>query len=126
MGRLEDEESPTPPSAGADEYAAHALGEKTPSRRKSSVANTLIANPLAGMSEKALMEDVEQFAKEKDLLDALDDLKKGALVAQRKHRFETIVMLTEEEKNIIKREKENRWNQPAMMYYMTSESMHSA
>ena len=66
------------------------------------------------------MEDVEQFAKEKDLLDALDDLKKGALVAQRKHRFETIEMLTEEEKSVIRREKENRWNQPAMMYYMTS------
>ena len=72
------------------------------------------------MSEKALMDDVEQFAREKDLLDALDDLKKGALVAQRKNRFETIEMLTEEDKKVIRREKENRWDQPMMMYYMTS------
>ncbi|KAL9124810.1 MAG: hypothetical protein Q9217_005907 [Psora testacea] len=105
-----------------DEYTNTSLGEKDGggfSSRQGSVAYAKLQNPLAGMTYEELMDDVEKFAKEKDLVFALDDLKKGALVSQKRTRFETIEMLSEDEKESIRREKTNRWKQPAMMYYMT-------
>lgn len=81
-----------------------------------------LRNPLVGLSKRDLMRDVEDFAKEKDLMDALDDLKKGALVSQNPTMFETIEELTEDDKEILRRETTHRWIQPFMMYFMTSKS----
>lgn len=103
--------SPSP----TDEKGDHAY-----TRRQSSVTTAQIQNPLSGMSHQELLADVEKFSKEKDLTDSLDDLQKGALISQKRSRFETIECLSEEEKSLIRREKSNRWKQPAMMYYMTS------
>lgn len=79
-------------------------------------------NPLAGLSKEELLADVEAFAQEKNLEYVLDDLKKGALVAQDPKAFETVDELTEEEKEVLRREKTHRWHQPFMMYFLTSTS----
>jgi uncharacterized protein (DUF885 family) len=77
-------------------------------------------NPLAGLTTEELFQDVEKFAREKDLEHILEDLKKGALVAQDPKRFEELSDLTEEDKEFLRREKTHRWHQPFMMYFMTS------
>lgn len=97
-------------------------GEKADPDRKQSVINMKLQNPLAGMSHDELMTDVEQFAKEHNLDYALDDLQKGALVAQNKAGFENFDQLTDDDKTLIREEKLHRWKQPRMLYYMTSQS----
>ena len=77
-------------------------------------------NPLAGFTKEELMVDVEAFAREKCLEHILDDLKKGALVAQDPKAFESLDELSEEEKELLRRETTHKWHQPFMMYFMTS------
>ncbi|KAL8941035.1 MAG: hypothetical protein Q9216_002482 [Gyalolechia sp. 2 TL-2023] len=96
-----------------------ANGEKGDTTRKQSVINTKLQNPLSGMSYDELMDDVSQFAKQYDLQYALDDLQKGALIAQKRSGFESMDRLTDEDKTLIREEKLHRWRQPKMMYYMT-------
>ncbi|ODM15614.1 hypothetical protein SI65_08848 [Aspergillus cristatus] len=76
-------------------------------------------NPLAGLTKEELMADVEAFAREKDLEHILDDLKKGALVAQDPKAFESLDELSEVEKELLRRETTHKWHQPFMMYFMT-------
>jgi len=79
-----------------------------------------VRNPLAGVSKPQLMRDVEAFAQEKDMMDSLTELQKGALIAQDPSRFETLEDLTEEDKEILRQETTHRWRQPRTLYYMTS------
>lgn len=77
-------------------------------------------NPLAGLTKDELLADVEAFAQEKNLGHILDDLKRGALVAQDPKRFESLSELSDNEKALLRREKTHKWTQPFMMYFMTS------
>ena len=77
-------------------------------------------NPLAGLTKEELLADVEAFALEKNLQHAVDDLKRGALVAQDPKRFESLSELSDNEKDLLRREKTHKWSQPFMMYFMTS------
>jgi len=73
---------------------------------KTVVFNVLhrIQNPLHGISKTDLLERVEKFTEEKGLKDRLDIFKKGALLAQNQRDFESIPELTEEDKEVIRRE----------------------
>ncbi|KAF9653442.1 hypothetical protein BDM02DRAFT_3182955 [Thelephora ganbajun] len=75
-----------------------------------------IKNPLTGISKDQLLSDVGQFAKERDMTDILDLLKKGALVAQDPSSFETIKELDENEKISLRREITHKWSQPRVLY----------
>ncbi|KAI9038201.1 sugar porter family MFS transporter [Aspergillus affinis] len=81
--------------------------------------NKKLKNPLAGLSQEELFRDVEEFAREKNLEHILEDLKKGALVAQDPKIFEQLDGLEERDKELLRREKTHRWHQPWMMYFMT-------
>lgn len=81
-----------------------------------------LRNPLSGISKEQLMRDVKSFAQEKGLMDALPDLRKGALLAQAPERFEMLDELTEEDKESIRQEVTHRWRQPKTLYYMTGDS----
>ncbi|KAF1990695.1 putative MFS myo-inositol transporter [Aulographum hederae CBS 113979] len=81
--------------------------------------NAKLRNPLSGFTKEQLLDDVEIFAREKGLMDDIDILKKGALVAQNPSAFEELEELNEEEKGYIRDETEHRWRQPWMMYFMT-------
>ncbi|KAL8880161.1 MAG: hypothetical protein Q9192_008079, partial [Flavoplaca navasiana] len=122
--KLDDEELNT----REKDYATHSPsssqdfghnGEKADPDRKQSVINMKLQNPLSGMSHDELMTDVEQFANEHNLEYALDDLQKGAMVAQNKAGFENFDRLTDDDKTLIREEKLHRWRQPRMLYYMT-------
>lgn len=77
-------------------------------------------NPLASLTKDELLADVEAFAREKSLEHILDDLKRGALVAQDPKKFESLDELSDSEKELLRREKTHKWSQPFMMYFMTS------
>ncbi|KAI9653181.1 MAG: hypothetical protein M1831_006139 [Alyxoria varia] len=78
-----------------------------------------LRNPLAGLSRQQVLAQVEVFAEEKGLQDEIEELKKGALLAQDSKRFETMRDLTEEDRVLLRREFTHRWRQPFMMYFMT-------
>lgn len=49
-------------------------------------------------------------------MDHIEDLRKGAQLAQTPAEFETLECLTEEDKNIIRRETTHKWSHPWMLY----------
>ncbi|KAL8975236.1 MAG: hypothetical protein Q9197_000539 [Variospora fuerteventurae] len=116
--KFEDEELNAQSPSSSQDFTAN--GEKQSASRKQSVANVKLQNPLADMTYDELMADVNQFAEQYDLQYALDDLQKGALIAQKRSGFEKMDRLTDEDKTLIREEKLHRWRQPKMMYYMTS------
>lgn len=75
-----------------------------------------VSNPLTGVPFETLMRDVEDFAREHDLEDIVDHLKKGALVAQSPHGFDNIEMLVEEDREHLRFEKQHKWKHPLQLY----------
>jgi len=75
-----------------------------------------LRNPLAGIPRNTLMADVEEFARQKDLMDHLPILKKGAILAQNPLAYDSMPELTDDEKMIIDREHKHRWSHPALLY----------
>lgn len=76
-----------------------------------------IKNPLAGIPRETLLRDVEEFARENDLTDIVDMLKRGALVAQDPPNFESVEGITEDEKDAIRNEVLHKWRQPKALYF---------
>jgi sugar porter (SP) family MFS transporter len=75
-----------------------------------------IKNPLAGIPRAQLLRNVEEFAKEKDLTDALPILSKGAILAQNPHEFEELEELDDSDKDIIRYEYAHKWSHPLTLY----------
>lgn len=92
-------------------------GEST---RKASTA-ALLRNPLKGMTQIEILEDVDTFIRERGLEEYREDFRKGALVAQVNNTpggFEDIDMLSEPEKDVLRRETTHKWSQPFMLYFL--------
>ena len=107
---------------GANEKSGESFHENVGGRKEKPVnSHEKIRNPLAGIEKEQLMADVEAFAAEKGLTDSLPELKKGALIAQDPASFETITELSEDDKEVLRREKTHRWSQPKTLYWMTSQ-----
>ena len=81
-------------------------------------ANVKLANPLAGIPHEQLMADAAKFAKEHNLGHLEEEFKKGALVAQDPTLFESLPLLTEDDKAVLRRELTHRWDQPIQLYYL--------
>ncbi|KAF9484498.1 hypothetical protein BDN70DRAFT_872527 [Pholiota conissans] len=78
--------------------------------------NAKIQNPLHGIPRDKLLDQVETFAREHEMTDILSQLQKGALLAQNPAKFESLEELGERDKEIIRREKTYKWNQPRDLY----------
>ena len=103
---------------GHDEYAAERSASTA--TRKASVA-ALLRNPLTGMSTEETLADVDHFVDEKGLGEYREAFRKGALLArvnQRPDGFEYVDYLSEEEKEVLRREISKRWSQPFMLYFL--------
>lgn len=79
-----------------------------------------IKNPLHGIPKADLMADVEHFAQENDMMDEIELLKKGALIAQSPADFETIPELDEEDRAVLREEITRRWKHPKALYALLS------
>ncbi|KAJ9124772.1 hypothetical protein QFC24_003140 [Naganishia onofrii] len=73
-------------------------------------------NVLAHLSKEDLLSDVRLFAAQKGLEEYLPDLERGALLAQKPDNFEEIVELTEEDKQVIRHERDHKWSHPLWMW----------
>ena len=88
-------------------------------RRKSTTA--LLRNPLTGMSRQDILTDVDAFVDGKGLSEHREAFRKGALLAQVANvdnGFENIPEISEDEKEVLRRETTNRWNQPFTLYFL--------
>lgn len=75
-------------------------------------------NPLSGVPKAQLLEDVETFCQEHNLMDHIDVFRRGALVAQRPNETDSIEELTAEDRDVLNREKTHRWSQPFTLYWL--------
>jgi hypothetical protein len=75
-----------------------------------------IRNPLGGIPRSHLLRNVEAFAQEKDLTDILPLLKKGAVLAQSPVEFETLDLLSDEDRDAIRYERSHKWGHPLTLY----------
>ncbi|KAI0062831.1 hypothetical protein BV25DRAFT_469992 [Artomyces pyxidatus] len=98
------------PSADDDRRISH---EEDLSR-----INAKLANPLAGRSHEQLMADGEAFARDHGLGHLSEEFKKGALVAQDPTAFETLPLLDDADRAVLRRELTHRWDQPGTLYYL--------
>lgn len=62
------------------------------------------------------MDDVENFAREKGLMEFVDVLKKGARVAQDPSNFEQVESLEQGELEALRQEKDHKWKHPYTLY----------
>lgn len=63
------------------------------------------------------MNDVELFAQDKNMMDKLNLLKKGALIAQDPASFESIDMLEPDEREALRFEAAHKWRHPLALYF---------
>jgi sugar porter (SP) family MFS transporter len=75
-----------------------------------------IKNPLAGIPRATLLQNVGEFAREKELTHALRTLEKGAILAQNPAEFETLDVLDDSDRDAIRHERANRWSHPLTLY----------
>lgn len=78
-----------------------------------------IKNPLKGIPYEQLMSDVETFAHEKNLVEHIPFLRKGALVAQDPDNYHNIKgpeELTDDEKRVLRNEVEHKWRMPLKLF----------
>ncbi|KAI0819328.1 hypothetical protein BC628DRAFT_1333246 [Trametes gibbosa] len=103
---------------GSVKQASVASYDKEVKHIDDSAINSKLANPLTGIPHDQLMDDASKFVKEYGLEHLELEFRKGALVAQDPTAFESLTQLTEEDKNVLRRELTNRWAQPAQLYYL--------
>jgi hypothetical protein len=80
--------------------------------------NAKLANPLSGYSRDQLQEMGATYARNHDMAEFEDDFRKGAMLAQDPSAFETLPLLTDDERNILRREVTHRWSHPMSLYHM--------
>ncbi|KAE8549628.1 hypothetical protein EYB25_008150 [Talaromyces marneffei] len=80
--------------------------------------NVMFENPLANVPRDQLLKEVEDFCQKYNLMDHIDDFRKGALVSQNPAAAMDLTELTDEEKNILLREHTHKWHQPWQLYWL--------
>lgn len=114
-----DEESPQFEDIHMPQTSNPGGNEKGRERRMSATA--LLQNPLAGLTKEQILADVDSFVEQRGLAEHREEFRKGALLAQvnnQENGFEAVDMITEEEKEVLRKEQTHRWHQPFMLYFL--------
>ncbi|KAK4706077.1 hypothetical protein P7C70_g124, partial [Phenoliferia sp. Uapishka_3] len=80
------------------------------------VVTGALSNILTGIPREQLFRDVDAFAREKDLVEHIPILQKGALLAQSPHDVDSIDLLDAADKEAIHFEYANKWSHPTTLY----------
>lgn len=77
-------------------------------------------NPLLGLTAEQLQQDVDRFVTEKNLEEHRDMFYKGALCAQAQgtNDFQSITVLTEDDRAALEKERTHKWRQPLTLYWL--------
>ncbi|KAH9839427.1 uncharacterized protein C8Q71DRAFT_846982 [Rhodofomes roseus] len=113
--------SEKPSSRKADSVLSGVSKEEIKHFDRAAIANNpnaRLANPLEGIPQDQLIADAAAFAKSHDLGHVTEEFQKGALVAQNPTEFETLPLLTDEDRNVLRREMTHRWSHPFQLYYL--------
>lgn len=99
-----------------------AVGEHNLHRKDShkpdlvSNTNARLANPLGDLTDEEVQSNAKAFAEANGL--PVDAFQKGALVAKRPLRFEQMKILSEEDKEKLRREISHPYDQPRILYQL--------
>ncbi|KAL8703105.1 MAG: hypothetical protein Q9201_003696 [Fulgogasparrea decipioides] len=104
------------PPGALSEKRKHSVFDVDPSSR--SHLNAVFENPLASVPDDQLMRDVEKFCQDYDLMDDIDDMKKGALLSKYPAGVKTADYLSDADKEAVIREKTHKWDHPFMLYWL--------
>lgn len=77
--------------------------------------NAIFENPLAGVDPDQLMKDVDNFCSKYGLMESVDVIKRGALVARDPRRGTEVEGITVEEQEALVNEKARKWHHPWML-----------
>jgi hypothetical protein len=112
-------DTPSPPGKIVEkgEHAEQGWTEDEAPVNRNNNLSAKIKNPLAHVSHEQLVQDVERFAKDHDMVDLTPMLVKGAFVAKDPPAFESVEGLTEVEKEAIRNEVLHKWRQPRALYF---------
>ncbi|GAA5943845.1 hypothetical protein JCM1841_004365 [Sporobolomyces salmonicolor] len=80
--------------------------------------NAALENPLTGISHDRLESMGRAFAREKGLGEFELEFAKGAQIAQDPLQFESLTLLDEDDKAILRREVTNKWDHPKQLYFL--------
>lgn len=80
--------------------------------------SAVFENPLAGKTREELLADVEAFCQQWELMDHIEDFRKGALVAQNPRDYADMPELSAADREVIEREHTHRWSQPFTLYWL--------
>ncbi|KAG0128877.1 transporter-domain-containing protein [Tuber indicum] len=80
--------------------------------------NSKLAHPLSGIPHEELMEMGASYARENGMEDLQDEFRKGALLAQNPEAFDTLPLLTDDDKYYLRREVTHKWSHPKDLYHM--------
>lgn len=80
--------------------------------------NAKLANPLSGYTHNELMVMGATYARDHGMPDLEEDFKKGALIAQDPAAFETLPLLSDADKDILRREITHKWSHPMSLYHL--------
>jgi len=80
--------------------------------------NARLANPLAGKTLEELQEMGARYARDNGMQEYEMEFRKGAMLAQDRDAFETVPLLTDGEREILRREVTHRWSHPMALYHM--------
>jgi hypothetical protein len=75
-----------------------------------------IRNPLVGVPKEKLFKDIEVFARDNQLTDIVDLLKKGALAAQDPTAIEKIEEFDDSDRAELQYEVTHKWSHPRILY----------
>ncbi|OAG38845.1 hypothetical protein AYO21_06876 [Fonsecaea monophora] len=119
----EPEKVPYDRRSGDSERTATNI-ENAPPRKRSfadvdmSKLSAAFENPLSNTPKEKLLEDVELFCRDNNLMEYIDSFRKGALVAQSPNAIDNIAELSSEDREVLQREHTHRWSQPFTLYWL--------
>ncbi|GFZ45708.1 hypothetical protein JCM24511_03437 [Saitozyma sp. JCM 24511] len=77
-------------------------------------SNARLANPLGDLTDEEVMNNAAEFARANNL--DVELFRKGGLIAKRPSRFEMMSELSEQDKEVLRREITHKWDQPWILY----------
>ena len=117
-----------PPGGSSRSSSTHRAGyapptnEKDVDRRASTASlGAKLMNPLIGYTRQDLLADVDAFVDARGLSEHREVFYQGALVAQVSNQdgaFEHIDIVSDSDKEVLRREVTHRWSQPFMLYFL--------
>lgn len=106
------------PATGAAQQQQHEKRSRSVFDINQQNLNAVFENPLAGVSKEALLKDVDEFCARHNLMQYVQEFRKGALVSQNPSNIQDIEEITQADWDALEREHTHKWSQPWSLYWL--------